>query len=779
MDAAIFAHLALPAQLPQSEDANLDAIEVCLVDHLLVTARTMRDLPSHEALGPRSSKDVNAWESIRQCLIVSKAVNSGGIVNKSKFLAELGHLGVGNALVLYIRSQNAALLIHRLAGYIYSTWLVTYYFGVCANHLLVHYSSPDQVTFEVFETSAKNEDVLAAQNALRWDFPGNVIAIPIASFHNHGFQDELATFLEHASMESTKAFAGQTFKAGTPIHEYRDTAAPSVISSMLMAILEESGSRIQISRLRKRVRDDVCWLNAAKPWRRSPYWLVLRVAISRFLTHALGEEQGRFEYKYALCMCFAVFMESAHASLEVEQLDFLKAKICRRLVKLDAEKAGLGNGVLRQRIELLSEQLDPRISGILQKTACRMQAEWAEFKRRDTKPIPLLPNRASPSDLILPLRVSGKALRQIQETTSRTISTRRPRWEAPPDLDISSHTREHLARFAQPFLEITNFESTLQRPISSSNLPGCIYRYVTEGLPLYQGNTGQMSILILNAMELWKTLDDKMCREYPLLCEYHPVFSPEILDDLHLASYKDMTRMQSIQGYLHQRIETCGVSSATNIFADPSVECFARRFYDECPDAEPMWDLRETIERAAEEARQSKLEEWQELNNRYESLARQVNESACISTVNENDRLGRAIHVERHCPRCQAISDLQRLRIRIHEHPLPSDDAKAKTAVFELMCPRAFSEYRDVTWMLVSRLASPHLPPGNTPRCLLQEYSQLCSFAKGRKSTVTLASTVKSCRFSILPRDEFLLTNLSNSSSHPLLLGVFSSGGER
>jgi hypothetical protein len=113
MDAAIFAHLALPAQLPQSEDGNLDAIEACLVDHLLATARTMRDLPSHEALGPR-------------CLIVSKAVNSGGIVNKSKFLAELGHLGVGNALVLYIRSQNAALLIHRLAGYIYYTWLFTY-----------------------------------------------------------------------------------------------------------------------------------------------------------------------------------------------------------------------------------------------------------------------------------------------------------------------------------------------------------------------------------------------------------------------------------------------------------------------------------------------------------------------------------------------------------------------------------------------------------------------------------------------------------------------------
>jgi len=568
------------------------------------------------------------------------------------------------------------------------------YFGVCASHLLVHYySSPDQVTFEVFETSAKNEDVLATQNALRWDFPGNVIAIPIASFHNHGFQDELATFLEHASMESTKAFGGQTFKAGTPIHECRDTAAPSVISSMLMAILEESGSRIQASRLRKRVRDDVCWLNAAKPWRRSPYWLVLRVAISRFLMHPLGEEQGRVEYKYALCMYFAVFMESAHASLEVEQLDFLKAKICRRLVKLDAEKAGLGDGVLRQRIELLSERLDPRISGILQKTACRVQAEWAEFKRRATKPVPLLRSIASPSDL-----------------------------------------------------------------------PGCIYRYVNKGLPLYQGNTGQMSILILNAMELWKTLDDKMCREYPLLCEYHPVFSPEILDDLHLASYKDMTRMQSIQEYLHERIEACGVSSATNIFADPSVECFARRFYDECPDAEPMRDLRETIERAAEEARQSKLEEWQILNNRYESLARQVNASACISTVNENDRLGRAIHDEGYCPRCQAISNLQRLRIRVHEHPLPSDDAKAKTAVFELMCPRVFSEYRDATWMLVSRLASSHLPAGDVPRCLLREYAQLCSFAKGRKSTVTLASTTKSCRFSILPRDELLLTNLSNSS---------------
>ncbi len=135
----------------------------------------------------------------------------------------------------------------------------------------------------MFEASEKNEDVLAATNALQRDFPGNAVTIPFATFIDEGFLANLTSFLEQCSLEVTKSFAGTTRKAGDDMHEYRDTASPTLISSMLMAIIEESGARdLRTPKLRKRVRGDVCWSTGAnKPWRRSPYWLVLRVAVAR------------------------------------------------------------------------------------------------------------------------------------------------------------------------------------------------------------------------------------------------------------------------------------------------------------------------------------------------------------------------------------------------------------------------------------------------------------------------------------------------------------------
>ncbi len=39
------------------------------------------------------------------------------------------------------------------------------------------------------------------------------------------------------------------------------------------------GKEAKVNRITKRVADEVCWYSARNPWRRSPLWLVLRVAI--------------------------------------------------------------------------------------------------------------------------------------------------------------------------------------------------------------------------------------------------------------------------------------------------------------------------------------------------------------------------------------------------------------------------------------------------------------------------------------------------------------------
>jgi len=155
-------------------------------------------------------------------------------------------------------------------------------------------TSGDSVLFEAFEASPLSEDVLASKNALQWDFPGSAVAIPISEYEKTSFQDELATFLERASTESIKRFAAHTNKAGSCAFESRDTVDPALITQMLMTLLEVNGSRAFPPLLQKRVRDDVCWSEGGeKPWRRCPFWLVLRVAVYRHLSVTLGGDVGR------------------------------------------------------------------------------------------------------------------------------------------------------------------------------------------------------------------------------------------------------------------------------------------------------------------------------------------------------------------------------------------------------------------------------------------------------------------------------------------------------
>lgn len=79
------------------------------------------------------------------------------------------------------------------------------------------------------------------------------------------FIESLAAFIEQASIESTKKLSEYAIKAGAELWENRETPDPSLITSLLAAILEANGTRISPTLLQKRVRDEVLWSNAQAP----------------------------------------------------------------------------------------------------------------------------------------------------------------------------------------------------------------------------------------------------------------------------------------------------------------------------------------------------------------------------------------------------------------------------------------------------------------------------------------------------------------------------------
>lgn len=273
------------------------------------------------------------------------------------------------------------------------------------------------------EASPRAADVLAAQGSLEWDFPSRAVIIAPAAYENNEFQASVAEFLEKASLEPVKQYAAIALKAGSQAYESRDTASPAIIGQLLMAILEAFGHKHAPILTRKRVRDEVCWSDGAEnPWRRSATWLVLRVAIQRWLCSLLGS-QGVFHYKFFMCFFMSSICNQccSEESFPAEKLAFIRVKLARRIAKLEAQD-GSGGRTISELVRLLFDRHSRMFESTLQNVTKRLNDEGGRLRMRDTRQMYRLPKRADPDSTILSLHHSRHSLNRILTgTCSRSL----------------------------------------------------------------------------------------------------------------------------------------------------------------------------------------------------------------------------------------------------------------------------------------------------------------------------------------------------------------------
>ncbi|KAI9644579.1 hypothetical protein NHQ30_006600 [Ciborinia camelliae] len=709
---SLISHVVLPPRLPGREDRN-DQLESVIMDHFITASKGMRDIANNEM-----SKN---WDWIRRSLESSKLLNARGRLCKGSLLSEFQTLQQNVYLILNVVEQNAALLIYLS-------------------------KSGDSVVFEAFETSARAEDVLAAENALEWDFPGYAVDIPLSTFKQQDFLEQLATFLENASTESIKRFAAKATKAGSLATEARNTVSCALITQMLMTLLEGNGRRIYPSILKKRVRDDVLWFNAEKPWRRNPLYLVLRVALQRQLYSM--SDLGRRHYKFMTCLAMTQLLEQSLHTVGIESLSFLKTKLCRRLAKLENDGGEISTAVHEQTFKALM----PIFKNSIKQASDLIEAKWLDFKRSNQRPIMPLPRRASERDLHLTLPNSGPYLQRIILTESLRPTLRSQNQKIP--IDISAAATKKIGKFGSRYLSLCDMEIGIEfgnsaPPLSvPDNELHCreiskqIRKYLAVSEGAYCSNLEESSIMILSIMELWMSMDKCACIIYPLLKDFHPFFTSEMMDVLQLPLYKDMCRLQKVQEYLQDR---CSNRADKTIFEDAVRGCFAERYFLESSEAPRLQDLFRRIETDADRLRQRKEDEWREASEVHDKLIQTISETCCMYTIDGHDK---------HCRKCFLQRKAQRLKIQIHEHPLPSNLTRARVAVFEISCPRTFSVYRDTTWKILNTLALPKSQVDSMELVvLLEDYPGLSGYVDDRSEReLSLGSTTKS----------FLITHYGN-----------------
>ncbi|KAI9733803.1 MAG: hypothetical protein M1818_007070 [Claussenomyces sp. TS43310] len=731
---SVFNHVVLPPQLPGRREPKIRLVESALADRLLSATRTLRDLSKnniHDRL-----------DYICQALDVCKTVNNGGKVDKASLLIEFWGLKPKGLLILHIAEQNAALLIRKHREWLTSPRNIS--------------EQGENVVFEAFEASPLSEKVLASENALEWDFPGRAVTVPLSTFDNSSFQTQLATFLQQASAESIKRFAAHTYKAGSFAFESRHTVDPSLVTQMLMTLLEVNGRRIEPVVTHKHVRDDVCWSDGAvEPWRRCAFWLVLRVGVQRHLCTLLGHDMGRVYYKFIICLLLAHLLDDSLLHLNPEMLTILKAKLCRRLAKLEIEKTN-ASAVMRPVYEAVFVALGPVFHRSTRHAIEHINSAWTQFKTSIQKPIPFLPRSANQQDLYLTLPNSENYLQELLTQPLDRYNRQLPftPYQLPKDFNNSAAATEQFRAFANRYFSLSEIETNIRNAnvgeLAAGNscearclkIAGEIDAYLKAMAGAYDSNPEQGSNMILTVMELWMLMDQCTTKLFGLLKDYTTSFPAEILDVLQIPHLQDMRRLQVIQEYLLARNSASNCSSMT-IFNDPVRGCFAERYFDQSQDSSEMQEVLQRVEQMVERAHISKKEEWQRLSTEHEELIRRFRESTCLFTTDEFQPL-RRIHDDRKCTKCFLERQAKRMRIQVYEHPLPSDPVHTKAVIFELCCPKAFAAYRDVTWRILYTLAIPGEMEHRPLRLLLHKYDPLRDFQNPTTCRLSLASTTKS-----------------------------------
>jgi len=597
-------------------------------------------------------------------------------------------------------------------------------------------ATADLVQFEVFEVLPLIRAVMAAEGKLLCSYPGPAIQIPTDIFMDECFLRELSSFLVQMDRDYLPPTPSTIF-ARRCVH---DDAHPGYISELLVGILRGYGQPAVVDRITKRIGDEVLLDTVGnsrldKPWRRSPLWLILRVSLQSSLSACdLYKPFILFFHAHLLRTC-------THRDFPSELLYVMRVKMARRLSKLGS---AVSHSVCRS------------VHDAAKLTQTLLSKRWTTFQ--NTKSITNSPKlRLKEFDFVADTQISldnsyNYLMKMLHFTScgssqSRFTPSHTFRFYEVRDFTQFSHGQLAKAIVEDPHVAIADFELSVERNLvswvaastnkvdSSEVIASCIKQYFSGAKGFYETNAEDNSIMILTIMDLWVVLDRFATQECPLLKQYSPEIPTNFLHCLLLHRSPNLKRASDIEEYLRRRHEDA--LDVPYIFSN-SVDdyCFALKYYHASENLRHLYD---EINVHAQRERMAKRGELAYLNK----AARSILDRA--SKMEHKHRLWREI-ILRPCQKCKLEKQAKNLSIHVHEWPLPPSTVHAQRIVFELSPPRAFSVWRDITYMILRDIGMPSLTDSRVqPKSQLNSFPGLQQWAVQQQyRRVTMASVMPS-----------------------------------
>ncbi|KAJ7194004.1 hypothetical protein GGX14DRAFT_586998 [Mycena pura] len=697
-------HLFLPIQLPQKEDNSPQA------DSALCT-RVIR-----EAISFRGTL-VSPDERQRWNVVIRMLHHLERTQQSLDGLSELiGNMCIRDSIVIPIAAQNAAVILRKQR-----------------EHTIV----------ECFEVDPPNSEIMAAVGRVVCLYPHAAIGVSNTTFDDPAFRQELASFLSQMAVEILPDSEAFTRKAGTQVSEFRDSASGHYIVHLLPAILRGyTGSfAADVYRTRKRVRNEILWKSARAPWRRNPLWLVIRIAIQSTLRQDSGSTDTLYK-SFMVYLMTQILRTAVENALSSELLFCMRAKIARRVAKLP----------------IISPELHAIATDTSGAATALLERRWNTIRLEQGKSSYWVPAELDlERDTHLTLPKSKEYIRQrIAQDGIRTVADRFQPTESPRVCQTdefrvltSAILNNAFSRDKDVFVALADFEVSVQNNIDMwvsghreesdcAVIATCIKEYNAAAQLRYADDPENQSMRLLVIFDLWVALDQLALFHHPQLRDYSPEVPLEILEPLLIRKSLPLERVVYIHRYLRTRHLGAIYGS---VFTDSTgPKTFAARYF---ASSVQLQQLYQKICDYAQMDRNAKTTELRAAQQKYSSLLEQARARGQCDY--QQDRWGYQKHVKKSCQKCRLETTARKMKITVHEWPLPSNADHAKNVVFELCLPTAFRIWRDITAVILGDICAVKPPRTAEIATRLDGYAGLRVFLPSNGlPRITYASSTKS-----------------------------------
>ncbi|KAJ7574854.1 hypothetical protein C8J56DRAFT_1172554 [Mycena floridula] len=664
-------HVFMPPKLPQGDDSDWSN-DVALTQFIIKAARKYGQL--HSVHPPGWDEVLSMLENFLQTQICHP-------LSTKNAQSDLDGIDEGDSRLFFIQAQNAAVILRRLE---------------------------DRAVFEAFEVSPPAAIVMSTNNKLIRCFPGPAIQFPLHLLDNPDFTQELASFLSQMNVDVLDS-AATTRKAGTEHVEERDSADPRYITHLLTEILRGVGKPEEAIRITKRVGDEILLSTGHRlPWRRSPIWLILRVALQ---TTLLRHDTTDITYKTFMTFAVCELLESAvEQDYESELVFVMRAKVSRRAARLNS---------------IAPAFIFDRVQTVIEKAKTILDQRWAAIEESQSRSRRWDPGELNvTADARLLLRTAGPVIQKAMRPNKPSVSSAAfsPSFPSRPFLNKTDFWYSPARPWFESkepihtFIALADFELSVRLNLQSwvsANLPnpkivGILLTYLEEywrsAKQKYKDNPENWSLMILCTFELWVALDRVAVAQCLLLASYPPPMSIHTFEPMLLRKSEELDQLSRIVRYISERRSSSVFDE--DVFS-PSItnDMFAVRFFNTSVEHR---DLKKKIEHQAERERRRLLDEMSQKNAKHADLLSQARETEHHHTTIERytgkKKKKTLVSVEdtSQCVLCRLTKKAAAMRASVHEWPLPTSQVEAKLVIFELACPEAFALWRTGTFIIMN-----------------------------------------------------------------------------